>query len=212
MGKKKSGREAVESRSKTSIALVSHFISLMISGMKILLLLILGVTSTLGVTREVVRVFQPLSFHHTDTAVEYGPKGELLQADVVARSMVLSGAFPEDLAKAVLMPCQLTSNNPGYDVPEVNLAQLCNLKLQATRSGETVEIVVDCSKAAVPEDLEVTLSQVLEMLTESIRRTFRTYYQESGQDTFRCQIRFESPKEGKGVFEREEVRFSVGKR
>lgn len=178
--------------------------------MKMLLITLLLANLASGVTREVVQVFQPLSFHFTDTAAEFGPKGDLVQANVISRPMVLSGAFPEDLAKAVTMSCRLDSNNPTYDIEEVNLAKLCGLTLEASRLEETVEIVIDCSKAKVPEEIEVGLDVVLQMMVECIRRTLRVYYQESGHRSFQCEVSLSGVGEGNERWKDFASRFQVG--
>ena len=120
--------------------------------MRVLFLSLLLLGSLSAITKEVVQVFQPVSYHDTDSATEYGVKGELVQAAVVDRPMVLSGAFPEDLVKAVELPCRLESNNPTYDVKEANLVVLCGLKLEVTHEVGSMEIVVDCSEFKNPGD------------------------------------------------------------
>lgn len=156
--------------------------------MKVIFLSLLMLGSVCGVTKEVVRVFQPVSYHETDSATEYGVKGKLVQAAVADRLVVLSGAFPEDLVKAVAMPHRLASNNPTYEVEEVNLLLLCGLALEVNRSEEAIEVLVDCSGLKIPEVIELTAKQVLTMTIESIRRTLRVYYQEGAHDSFQCHL------------------------
>ena len=157
--------------------------------MKILFLSLLLVGSLSAITKEVIQVFQPVSYHDTDSATEYGVKGELIQAAVIDRSMVLSGAFPEDLVKAVAMPFRLESNNPTYQVKEANLVVLSGLSLEVTRELDSLEVVIDCSKFKIPEHVELTERQILMMTVEAIRRTVRVYYQEGGYEPFQYQVR-----------------------
>lgn len=156
--------------------------------MKTIFLSLLMLGSACGVTKEVVRVFQPVSYHDTDSATEYGVKGQLVQAAVVDRSIVLSGAFPEDLVKAVSMPLTLPSNNPTYEVPEANLILLCGLALEVNRIEDSVEVIIDCAALDIPETVELTARQVLTMAIEAIRRTLRVYYQEGAHESFQCHL------------------------
>lgn len=156
--------------------------------MKVVVLFFLWAGSCFGVTKEVVQVFVPASYHDTDSATEYGVKGELLQAAVIDRFMVLSGAFPEDLAKAVLLPLQFTSNNPTYEVKEANLAILCGLELDVTQVEETLNITINCSELEIPEVVEITAHQVLAMTIESLRRTLRLYYAVGAHESLTCSI------------------------
>ncbi|MDQ8189503.1 hypothetical protein [Roseibacillus persicicus] len=156
--------------------------------MKVIFLSLLMLGSVSGVTKEVVRVFQPVSYHDTDSASEYGVKGQLVQAAVVDRPVVLSGAFPEDLVKSVAMPHRLPTNNPTYEVEEVNLLLICGLALEVTRSENSIEVVLDCAGLKVPETVELTPRQIISMTIEAIRRTLRVYYQEGAHDTFECHL------------------------
>ena len=163
-----------------------------------------------AITTEVVRVFVPLSFHETDTAIETGPAGELVQARVVTRTMVLSGAFPEDLVKAVALPYQLPSNNSHYKVPDANLVALCGLTIDCTREGSLVEVNIDCQGMKSPDFLELELKQVLEMTIESVRRTLRTYYRENEHEPFECYLTLSSLTAEQVELKALETHFEVG--
>lgn len=175
------------------------------------LLLVLSLVGSLGaVTKEVVRVFQPLSFHDTDSATEFGPEGKLLQAEVVALPMVLSGAFPEDLVKAVSKPHQFPTNNPDYEVSEVNMLVLCGLRLEVVREAAKLEILLDCSEMKTPEYLEVEISLVIEMVVESLRRTLRLYYRDGEHEGFDCHFSLSGLPEEAGELKKLETSFTVG--
>lgn len=178
--------------------------------MKTVLLLIFLAGSLGAVTKEVVRVFQPLSLHYTDSATEFGPEGKLLQAEVVALPMVLSGAFPEDLVKAVGEPHKFQTNNPDYDVPEVNLLVLCGLRLEVDCEASQLEIVLDCSKMQTPDFLEIEISTVIEMTLESLRRTLRLYYRDGGHEGFACHVTLSGLPEDAGELKKLERSFTVG--
>ena len=178
--------------------------------MKVLLLLALLANSLGAITQEVIRVYQPLSFHFTDSATEFGPQGDLIQAKVVDRAMVLSGAFPEDLLKAVGLPCQLQSNNDNYKVPETNLVVLCGLRLEVSRIGKLVEVVIDCSEMKMPDFVELNYEQVMEMTVESLRRTLRLYYTKGEHEFFECQVTLSALPEAHKNLKKNETVFPVG--
>ncbi|MBK1833482.1 hypothetical protein [Roseibacillus ishigakijimensis] len=178
--------------------------------MKVSLLLLALTANLLGVTKEVVRVFHPVSYHETDSVSEFGVKGELLQAAVIDRPVVLSGAVPEDLAKAVAMALQLPSNNPTYQVEEANLVVLSGLTLEANREGEALEVLVVCGDFKVPEDLEITARQVLTLTVTAVRRTLVTYYSGADHAKLQCHVRLVGlPEEWAGLKELE-ASFKVG--
>lgn len=178
--------------------------------MKVPFLLLLFASSCLGVTKEVVRIFQPVSYHDTDSATEYGVRGELVQAEVINRPVVLSGAFPEDLVKAVAMPFRFASNNPTYEVEEANLILLCQIELEVTRSGPDIEVTVDCSDFVIPELVELQARQILEMTIESIRRTLRVYYQIGAHEAFVCRLQLAGLNEERQVLKGLATNFQVG--
>lgn len=77
-----------------------------------------------------------------------------MQAAVIDHPMVLSGAFPEDLVRAVGMPFRFPSNNSTYEVEEANLLVLCGVKLEMNRDAEDLEIVIDCTDFAIAPTLQ----------------------------------------------------------
>ena len=178
--------------------------------MKVLFLSLLFVGSLSAITNEVVRVFQPVSYHDTDSAIKYGVKGELIQAAVVDRAMVLSGAFPEDLVKAVAAPFRFESNSPTYKVKEANLFVLSGLTLEVARDPESMEVVIDCAKFKTPEEVELTERQVLTMVIEAIRRTVRVYYQEGDHQGFKYYLRLAGLGEERKDLKDLESEFEVG--
>ena len=179
--------------------------------MKVFLLSLLFMGCVSAVTKEVVRVFQPVSYHGTDSVIEYGVKGDLIQAIVLDRALVLSGAFPEDLVKAVAMPFRLQSNNENYKVEEVNLMVLCGLDLEVTLGEGEVDVSINCSKFEIPEAIELTERQILTMTIEAIRRTLRVYYQEGASKPFECDLRLTELDEKLKALQSLDSKFSVGR-
>ena len=156
--------------------------------MRVALVFLLLLGHGFAITQEVLQVFVPASYHDTDSVNEYGVKGELVQAAVLDRTVVVSGAFPEDLARIILLPFQIPANNPAYQVQEANLAILCGLELEVNYEGNLLDVVFDCRNFKIPENIELTGRQVLTMTIEALRRTLRIYYQGDYQDPFQCNV------------------------
>ena len=199
-----------ESRIKTGFRLVFGDVAFTLTPVKALLLTVLLSSPCLAITKEVVRVFSPTSYHDTDSATEYGVKGDLVQAAVTDRPMVLSGAFPEDLAKAVFGPLQLHSNNKSYKVKEANLLVLCQLSFTAKRDDHDLEMIIDCSQLEIPEVVELTPRQVLSMTVEALRRTLRNYYEGDAHHSFHCHVTLAGLKKANGGLSDLETTFEVG--
>ena len=164
-----------------------------------------------GVTKEVVSVFFPVSYHDTDSSAEYGVRGDLVQAAVLERGVVLSGAFPEDLPKAVLIPFQFASNNPTYTVAEANLAVLCGLSLEVNLEAAMLDVAIDCKNFKIPEEVELTERQVLQMSIEAVRRTLRRYYNEEYHDSFQCRLELRNLPKAQQKLADLKTTFQIGK-
>ena len=138
----------------------------------ILLLATVGLAS--ATTLEVVRIFQPLSLHGTD--VDYDFEGEPVQARVLSKPMVLSGALPEGLVTAVAAPHQMPPV-PNYGESECNLLCLYNLKMTGEMTGEAkLKVVIDLSHNKVPKDVEISLRTVLKLSISALKRTLNDYH------------------------------------
>ena len=125
---------------------------------------------------DVVQIYQPLSLHGSDVDDEVDDMGHSLQAAILSRPMALTGAFPEVLVESIAMPHQLPTNNPNYQVKEVNLIALCGLKLNAelTKDG-VLEVEVNVANLIIPEDVDLTARQVIKLVHGSIRKTLSEY-------------------------------------
>ena len=138
--------------------------------------MVLGILPLLASTIEVVRLYQPLSLHGTDGAGEHQEVNELLQASVMAAPYALSGAFPEDLVKAVAMPHRIPTNSPGYEVKEANLVILSKLGLEVSLEEGELLVVLDVSDLTIPEEIDLTSRQILKMTISAILKTLEGYY------------------------------------
>lgn len=138
------------------------------------MLLLLG-ASLKATTLSVVPIFEPISLHGTDVDGALTNSDEALQATVVRRPMALSGAFPETLVEATRTPHRLATNDPQYDVEEVNLLELCAIGIAAEMTREGLVVVLDVSEAEIPREVDATLRQVMKLTALAVRRTLEVY-------------------------------------
>jgi hypothetical protein len=152
--------------------------------MKHLCVVFLLLSSVLATVIEVVPVYQPVSLHGSDVDDEVdADSGESLQAAIMSVPMALTGDFPEALVRSVAMPLRLQSNNQNYDIKEVNLCQLCGVKLEAEiLSPQEFKVEVDVSGLHLPKEIDLTSRQVVKLVAAAIRRTLTEYNKNQKKD------------------------------
>ena len=157
--------------------------------MKILLALWLSLLCAQATVIDIVPIYQPVSLHGSDVDDEVDDTGESLQAAIMSRPMALTGAFPEVLVESIAMPHQLPTNNPNYEVKEVNLVALCGLKLSAEQVEKgDLHLEINIANLAIPAEVDLTVRQVLKLTAASIRKTLGEY--NAGQkDALKVQLR-----------------------
>jgi len=137
-------------------------------------LAVFGIATTLcsASVREILTVYQPLSFHGTDTAETFGK--EVIQAGVKPTPMVLSGAMPEVLVAAVAHPHRLAFIG-NYPFEENNLLALCKIELNAEIEDRELLVSFDVSKVAIPEEVDLSIRTILKMyyLEDDQPKTYR---------------------------------------
>lgn len=149
----------------------------------------------LATTLSLVSVFEPLSLHGTDVDGAMSKTGKTLQAAVVARPMVISGALPETLVEAVRTPHAMPSNDPSYVVEEVNLLELCRIGVAAEVDEGSLEVRLDVAKMQIPEEVKLSIRQVLELAFQAVRSTLEVY-QKPQHDALRVRFRVVGTDEG----------------
>lgn len=143
--------------------------------MKALLFLVGSIMIVRATVIDVVSIHQPLSLHGSDVDDEVDDTGESLQAAILSRPMAMTGAFPEVLVEAIAMPHQLPTNNPNYEVKEVNLVVLCGLKITAELDDSGLLVEINVANLVIPDDVDLTARQVLKLVCGSIRKTLAEY-------------------------------------
>lgn len=140
---------------------------------KILLLALAFITTASATTLELVKVFQPLSLHGTDMALEF--EGEDVQAAVRSVPMVLSGAMPEALIDSIAKPHKLQSSE-NYKIPEANLLVLYNVTLNAELKEGEIVITFDVSKLKVPQKVDLSIITVVKLGIKAVKMSLAEFH------------------------------------
>lgn len=138
------------------------------------------VLSGSATTIMVTPIFEPLSLHDTDGDEAISDTGEALQACVMSRPMAMTGAYPEVLIFAIRTPHQIPTNNDNYVVKEANLLELANIGIIALKVAKGLEVRLDVTHMSIPEDVDLTSRQILNLTIVAIRKTLEAY--QIGQD------------------------------
>ena len=181
------------------------------SGVKTLIALLAALVLPVSATTiSVVPVFEPLSMHGTDVDEGITDTGEALQATVASRPMALTGAFPEMLVEAIRSPHKFPSNNPNYKVEEVNLLVLCNIPITAEATEEKMlKIRLNVSQITVPEDVDLTVRQVLKLALVAIRKTLEEY-QKPQAEPLKVNVAIEGVDDGTASLKDLDTEYSLG--
>lgn len=135
----------------------------------------------LATTITVVPIFEPISLHGTDGDEAITDVGEALQASVMSRPMALTGAFPEVLVDAIRSPHLIPTNNQNYKVQESNLLVLCNIGISGEMNDGTLTVRLDIAALSIPQDVDLTTRQILNLTIIALRRTLEKYQAQQTQ-------------------------------
>lgn len=132
-------------------------------------------------TIMVTPIYEPLSLHDTDGDEAISSTGEALQACVMSRPQAITGAVPEDLVHAIRRPHKIPANNDNYQVEEANLLMLTGITLRAEMKGPQLEVRLNVSGMSIPEEVDLTSRQILNLTIVAIRKTLEGYQAEQGK-------------------------------
>ncbi|YCM42815.1 hypothetical protein V2O64_16020 [Verrucomicrobiaceae bacterium 227] len=99
--------------------------------------------------------------------------GESIVATIVSRPVLIGGAFPESLVHAASLPHRIACAGESFP-KESNLIVLVGGRIHAEYGDKEHRIIVDFSEAKVPENLGVTLVQVMEITALCLHKTLGT--------------------------------------
>ena len=110
--------------------------------------------------RSLIDAYQPTSLLGTEGEGDPLGTGEWIAATIVSRPVIIGGAFPECPVRAVSLPHKIAGATEGYP-EESNLIVIVGGDVHAEWGQTEDQIIADFSKAKVPENLGVTLIQVM---------------------------------------------------
>jgi len=167
------------------------------------------VASGFATTLMMVPVYEPLSLQGTDGDAAVIDVGEALQACVVSRPMVLSGAMPEDLIAAIRSPHLIPTNSPNYKVQEVNLLVLCKILIDAEMTESGLFVRLDVGQLDIPPDVDLTTRQILRLTIIAVRKTLEAY-QNPQNRPLNVTLTIEGADEAKATLRELNVQFTLG--
>lgn len=164
--------------------------------------LYVGLTSFLGAsTNNVYQVWQALSLSGTDVQGVEGHESGVANAVVMSRPVVLSGAIPEDLVYAVMLPHKMISIG-RYAQQEANLAMLTGIQTQVDFDGEALKIVIDVSKIHRGEGVGIALEDVITLTCQAIEKTLQQYAKANLGADVECSFIVQDKQQKRQQFER----------
>ena len=176
-----------------------------------LVLLLLLCSPVLAVTLEVVELYQPLSLHRTDGVGETLGEEDPVQAGVFARPYAVTGAMPEDLVKAVAAPHRIATNSEGYEVEDANLLNLCGVALSSEMKVNRLLVRFDMGNFKLPEDLDLSARQVIQLSIIAVERTLRSYFRNFKDEVLSVSIGIIGTTDGNQSLKELAKRFRLGR-
>ncbi|HBM79159.1 MAG TPA: hypothetical protein DD438_13710 [Verrucomicrobiales bacterium] len=176
-----------------------------------LVLLLLLCSPVLAVTLEVVELYQPLSLHRTDGVGETLGEEDPVQAGVFARPYAVTGAMPEDLVKAVAAPHRIATNSEGYEVEDANLLNLCGVALSSEMKVNRLLVRFDMGNFKLPEDLDLSARQVIQLSIIAVERTLRSYFRNFKDEVLSVSIGIIGTTDGNESLKELAKRFRLGR-
>ena len=176
-----------------------------------LVLLLLLCSPVLAVTLEVVELYQPLSLHRTDGVGETLGEEDPVQAAVFARPYAVTGAMPEDLVKAVAAPHRIATNSEGYEVEDANLLNLCGVALSSEMKVNRLLVRFDMGDFKLPEDLDLSARQVIQLSIIAVERTLRSYFRNFKDEVLSVSIGIIGTTDGNESLKELAKRFRLGR-
>lgn len=131
---------------------------------------------TLHAERALIDAYQPTSLLGTEGDDDPLGTGQSIAATIVSRPVIVGGAFPESPVHAVSLPHKIAGAPEGFP-EESNLIVIVGADVHA-EWGQTEDLIIaDFSKAKVPQNLGVTLIQVMKMTAVCLRKTLGTQHE-----------------------------------
>lgn len=117
-----------------------------------------------------MQIHQPTSLLGTEMGGDPLGTGKSIAATIVSRPILVGGAYPESPVDAISLPHRIAGAGKGFP-DESNLIVLVGGKVHAEHGEKEHHIIADFSKATTPENLGVTVIEVMQMTALCIRKT-----------------------------------------
>ncbi len=112
--------------------------------------------------------------------------------------------------KAVSTPHRIQTNSEGYKVADANLLNLCGVGLRSEIKVGRLLVRFDVSKFQLPEDLDLTARQVLQLSVIAVERTLRSYFRDLQDEVLSVSIGITGTREGNAALKDLAKRFRLG--
>lgn len=120
--------------------------------------------------RGLIDVYQPTSLLGTELEDDPLGTGEGLAATIVSRPVIVGGAFPESAVEAISLPHRIAGAPEGFP-EESNLIVLVGAVLSGKWGEKEHRVLADFSKAKAPDELGVTVVEVMKMTALCLEKT-----------------------------------------
>jgi hypothetical protein len=142
----------------------------------LLTIAIVGLQCSLHAENALMQVYQPTSLLGTEMEGDPLDTGESVAATIVSRPVLVGGAFPESPVDAISLPHRIAGAGKTFP-DESNLIVLVGGRVHAEHGDKEHRIIADFSKAKVPENLGVTLVQVMKITALCLHNTLGTEHE-----------------------------------
>jgi len=139
-------------------------------------LAIAALPATLNAERSLIEAFQPTSLLGTELDDDPLGTGEHIAATIVSRPVIIGGAFPESPVQAISLPHKIAGAPQGFP-EESNLIVIVGGRVHAEWGQAEHRIIADFSKAKAPENLGVTIIQVMKLTAICLQKTLGTQHE-----------------------------------
>ena len=126
--------------------------------------------------RALIDAYQPTSLLGTEGEGDPLGTGEYIAATIISRPVIIGGAFPESPVHAISLPHKIAGAPEGFP-EESNLIVMVGADVHAEHGKTEDLIIADFSKAKAPENLGVSLVQVMKMTALCLQKTLGTQHE-----------------------------------
>lgn len=117
-----------------------------------------------------MQVYQPTSLLGTELDADPLESGANITATIVSRPILVGGAFLECPVAAISLPHKIAGSGDNFP-NESNLIVLVKGRVYAEYGQTEHKIVADFSQSTIPENLGVTLVQVMQITAICLKKT-----------------------------------------